>query len=201
MRRHITLTWLATAATLAASFAGAQTPAITGFTPRSGPPGTLVKIIGEHLDRANAVTFGGASAEFRIFGSTHLKATVPADATSGPIHVLRDGAGGTTGVPFEVVRVSAAHVFALGRPSPNPATESVAWSFTLPEAGAARLTVLDLRGAEVRVLARGPHAAGAHAGAWDLRDARGRRVRPGIYFVRLEGARRVAIARVAVAGS
>jgi hypothetical protein len=37
----------------------------------------------------------------------------------------------------------------------------------------------------VRSLASGPLPAGEHFSAWDGRDQRGDRVRPGVYFVRL----------------
>ncbi len=173
--------------TLVAGFAQAQSPIVRGFTPRSGPPGTLVKIIGEHLDGATHVDFGGSPADFRVVGGTQLKAIVPAAATSGPIRVFRDGDGSATSVPFVIVVDIVTPPFALALPQPNPSTAQVAWSFTLPAEDRIRLRVFDLRGATVRSLAEGTYGPGVHAGSWDGADTHGRRVGPGLYWLRLEG--------------
>ena len=45
-----------------------------------------------------------------------------------------------------------------------------------------RLTVIDVTGQEVHVLAEGRFAPGRHSVAWDGRTARGK-VAPGVYFV------------------
>jgi hypothetical protein len=57
--------------------------------------------------------------------------------------------------------------------------------FTLPRAARARLSVVDLRGREVALLANGELPAGRHAAVWGA----GGRVRAGLYFVvlRAEG--------------
>ncbi len=74
---------------------------------------------------------------------------------------------------------------ALGAwPNPfNPAT-TIAWS--LPAAGALRLEVLDLAGRRLALLFDGPAAAGPGSLRWDGRDAAGRPLASGVYFVRLE---------------
>jgi hypothetical protein len=88
----------------------------------------------------------------------------------------------TLGVPH------AGAVFTLGAPSPNPAFSTVRIGYTLPRAGHARLVIYDLAGARVRTLLDGDAAAGAASATWDGRDDRGRTVRAGAYFVRLEHA-------------
>ncbi len=75
---------------------------------------------------------------------------------------------------------------ALRAPRPNPAREQVEVRFVLPRAAAARVAVFDPRGRWVADLAQGPQSAGEHAVRWSLRDAGGRRVAAGRYFVRLE---------------
>jgi len=75
-------------------------------------------------------------------------------------------------------------VFAL--PAPNPSRGEVAFSWTMPNAAAARLTIVDLAGRTVRTLAGGTRGAGPQRVTWDGRDARGQTVRPGAYFARLE---------------
>jgi hypothetical protein len=62
----------------------------------------------------------------------------------------------------------------------------VAFSWTMPGAATARLTIVDLAGRTVRLLAGGTRAAGPQGRTWDGRDARGQMVRPGAYFARLD---------------
>ena len=56
----------------------------------------------------------------------------------------------------------------------------------LPRRGHAVLGVYDVRGRCVQVLFRGEKAAGTHSVVWDGRDAAGRPLATGVYFVRLE---------------
>jgi hypothetical protein len=72
----------------------------------------------------------------------------------------------------------------LAPPAPNPTRASVRLTVSLAVAGRARVEVFDPAGRRVCVLADGSHPAGTMSLAWDLRDAEGRRVRPGVYLVR-----------------
>ena len=75
--------------------------------------------------------------------------------------------------------------FALAAPRPNPAAREVTVAYDVPQSAPVRVTVLDLQGREVAVLASGEHAAGPYVRTWD--GARGsERARAGVYFVRLE---------------
>jgi len=69
---------------------------------------------------------------------------------------------------------------------PNPFRERTTVSFTLDRDVDVQLAVYDAAGRRVRTLVDGPRAAGAGTADWDGRDASGRRVTAGIYFVRLE---------------
>lgn len=74
----------------------------------------------------------------------------------------------------------------LRSPWPNPATNDVRLSWVLPAAAFVRVTAYDVLG---RVVARwGNHElpGGPHELDWDLRDAAGRAIPSGTYFVRLE---------------
>lgn len=81
---------------------------------------------------------------------------------------------------------------------PNPARGAVRFAAALPAAGAARLEVYDAAGRRVRTLADGAFAAGAHAWTWDLRDAAGVRVAPGVYLARFAAAGETRTRRVVV---
>jgi len=74
---------------------------------------------------------------------------------------------------------------ALAAPAPNPTAAGASLAYTLPAAGHAHLDVVDLQGRRVAVLADGAAGAGPHRIEWDGRDAGGRRVDSGVYWVRL----------------
>ena len=76
----------------------------------------------------------------------------------------------------------------LSAPSPNPAVDGTHLRYSLPFASFVRLSVLDVAGRQVAVLARHVEGPGAHSVTWDGRDPGGRRARAGLYFVRLESA-------------
>jgi hypothetical protein len=96
-----------------------------------------------------------------------------------PVQIVFDQADDLAGTAE-----GAASGVSLAPPAPNPARGTVRLSLALPSAGGAQVEVLDPAGRRVRVLADGSHPAGTLSLAWDLRDAAGRRVRPGVYFVR-----------------
>lgn len=75
--------------------------------------------------------------------------------------------------------------FALGVPQPNPTRTAATVAYTLPRDLDVRLDVLDVGGRRIANLARGTLSAGSHVALWNLRDAGGRRVRAGVYVLRL----------------
>jgi IPT/TIG domain/NHL repeat len=69
------------------------TLSITGFSPGSGPVGTVVTISGVGFTSTSTVKFNGTAASSITFVSaSQLKATVPAGATTGPITVTNTAA-------------------------------------------------------------------------------------------------------------
>jgi len=63
-------------------------PAISNFTPTCGPAGTKVVITGGNLLQTIGVAFNGVEAtSFRVNTNIKVTATVPAEATTGPITV------------------------------------------------------------------------------------------------------------------
>ena len=115
----------------------------------------------------------------------HARATGLAarfDLTVGPRGAVASEAG-------------AAAVLALDAPRPNPARGAAEVAFSLAEAGAVRLSVVDLLGREVAVMVAGERPAGRHAEALDAA-----RLAPGVYVVRLAAggqalARRLVVVR------
>lgn len=68
---------------------------------------------------------------------------------------------------------------------PNPFNPRTTIRFDLPRESRVRLTVHDVEGRCVAVLAEGELPAGAHALVWDGRDRAGRAAASGLYFCRL----------------
>ena len=79
-------------------------------------------------------------------------------------------------------------------PNPNRGSASLAWS--LPAVARVRLTVHDVMGREVAVLADGFQDAGRHQATWTSGGDAG--VVPGIYFVRLQTSLGVLVRRMVV---
>lgn len=80
--------------------------------------------------------------------------------------------------------------------SPNPFNPMVNLRISLPVSDRATLQVFDLRGRLVRTLWDGPRTGGAETLSWSGVDQAGRSVPSGIYEIRLETARGLAVERV-----
>lgn len=113
---------------------------------------------------------------FALGNVPNLPATTNAFATYG---VILQHVG-----PVPVEPTSGPTQLALTAPYPNPATTQATLHWTMPREGFAALDVFDVSGRRVRSLHVGPAGIGQHASRWDLRDAGGARVPPGIFFVR-----------------
>lgn len=71
--------------------------------------------------------------------------------------------------------------------APNPFRSETCVYFEVPVEADVTVRVYDVAGRLVKELARGePHGAGPHATTWRGRDAAGRHVSPGVYFLRLQ---------------
>ncbi|MEZ5064063.1 MAG: FlgD immunoglobulin-like domain containing protein [bacterium] len=70
--------------------------------------------------------------------------------------------------------------------APNPFRDTTTFGFALDREAPLRLTVHDVQGRLVRVLANRLEAPGRHEVRWDGRDEQRRAVASGVYFVRLE---------------
>lgn len=79
---------------------------ISGYSPSSGPAGTIVSITGTNFSGISAVYFDGIlSPFFTINSTTSITAIVPEGPTSGPITVYKSCTGASTG-SFIVLRNS-----------------------------------------------------------------------------------------------
>ena len=86
----------------------------------------------------------------------------------------------------------------FGDPFPTPFNAEVTIPFALAEAGPVRLTVYNLMGQPVRVLADEWLAAGAHRVRWDSRTAAGTEAASGVYWAVLQAGDVVQTAKLAL---
>ena len=81
---------------------------------------------------------------------------------------------------------SSGFTVAFGRIGPSPFHAWTSIEFVTVDPAVVDLTVYDVTGRLVRTLSRGPVSGGAHEVRWDGRDARGRAIGAGVYFLRLD---------------
>ena len=79
---------------------------------------------------------------------------------------------------------------------PNPSGMTAAIGFYLERESRIELGVYDIEGRSVTTLLSGIVSGGNHRAAWDGRDSSGRRLGPGLYFLRLEAGASVQIRKV-----
>ena len=99
-----------------------------------------------------------------------------------------------TGVAGESSAIPEALI--LDPPHPNPFNPATTISFTLPEAGFARLAVYNISGQLVRELTAGALPAGRHEIVWDGRDMNGAQAGSGVYIARLAAGDRSVVQKV-----
>lgn len=87
----------------------------------------------------------------------------------------------------------------LAAAAPNPGRGPVRMDFGLERAGSVTLSIYDVSGRLVRVLARGTLGAGAHTRQWDGRDEAGRTLAAGVYIAKLQVADRSLTEKVVLA--
>jgi photosystem II stability/assembly factor-like uncharacterized protein len=106
----------------------------------------------------------------------------------------------SSGVGEEIGRdLGAAGLLGAVSASPSPFRQSVGLSYRLERAARVRVDVFDAAGRSVRALFDGRRAAGESRLAWDGRDGTGRRVRGGVYFIRVAAGEEAKSIRVVAA--
>jgi len=107
---------------------GTPAPTISGFSPTSGPVGTVVTVTGTNLSGASSVTFNNQAASFSVITSTQINATVPNCSSSGQVRVTTAGGTATSSGSFTVTGCGGATSQLLL----NPGFESgnVSWTIT-----------------------------------------------------------------------
>lgn len=74
--------------------------------------------------------------------------------------------------------------YALDQNFPNPFNPTTTISYSLPEAGEVEVSVFNVLGQKVQILAEGHQEAGTYEVTWDGKDTNGEQVASGVYFYR-----------------
>ena len=112
--------------------------------------------------------------------SEDVPVSIPDDSQTGRLVI------GTTEATEQERAGARPEEFALYPNFPNPFNPRTTIRFTLPESGPVRLSVYDVLGRQVRLLADQSFSAGVHDLPWDGRDQDGRAVGSGVYFYRID---------------
>ena len=87
-------------------------------------------------------------------------------------------------VPSDGELATARARFLLGQPQPNPFNPTTRIQLEIDFSGPATVTIHDARGRHVQTLFEGALTAGRHTFTWDGRDAAGRSLASGVYWLR-----------------
>jgi hypothetical protein len=151
------------------------------------------------LERADAAVGPWGTCAAELWNDAGAVTARDRDVIGGRTYYYRladPRAGAAWTSPVLAIRARAeALAFGLAAPAPNPMSSSCAISWTTPVPCRARVSVLDVAGREVAVLADAPADAGRHSLTW-RRDGGGARLPGGLYFVRLQVGDRAWVRRV-----
>ena len=158
----------------------------------AGPDGIVRAIL---YSAPPVVTVGDGSAS-AISQPIRLEVTVePVPGGTGPASLTLQDLGSATWAGLAAPTQAMVATVELGAPAvaapavfpakPNPFVTDTEIAYALPAAARVSLRVFDVRGRLVRVLVDADLPAGIHRAHWNGRDAKGRAVAAGIYYVKL----------------
>lgn len=110
-------------------------PVIQSFSPTHGLPGTNVTIFGTNFIDASAVWFNGSNATFSIVNNGKIQATVPTNATTGPIAVVAPGGTNTSADSFTLDYSSDIGVTVTDSPDPVAFGSNLVYSIVITNKG------------------------------------------------------------------
>ncbi|MBI5805985.1 carboxypeptidase regulatory-like domain-containing protein [candidate division TA06 bacterium] len=128
----------------------------------------------------------------------HFFKTGSVDSTIKNIQVkwgrITGGVNGVEGKPI----VLEQYGFKLGLAYPNPVNNQTTISYQLPAKSNVELSVYNVLGQKIKVLAQGTQNPGWHSVIWNGRDNGGRKVSSGIYLYRLSSGSGSAVKKLVV---
>lgn len=130
---------------------------------------------------------GPIGIAFGVEGSVYV-----ADQLNGRVQRFGD-------VTMDVPAASASPAaLAIRSLTPNPSLGAVSLTYSIPRAGRVAVTIADMAGRRVANLGQELVTAGEHRVTWDVKEADGRELAAGHYFIRLESETGTGIGRFVV---
>jgi hypothetical protein len=178
---------------------GGFRPSMAQMDTVPAPYGDIVALHDNHcfIPTVSALDLDTADLFYDVAGDPDIYAHTPFDAVYFPVenqeHASITAENAAWFIDEVLMGVTAveppsgvAALPAILSVAPNPLGMAGEIRFALARAGTARLAAFDLAGREVTVLADGAFQAGVARVGWDGTAAGGRRVAPGVYFLRLQ---------------
>jgi len=109
--------------------------------------------------------------------------------TSGGTQAVLGPVQGLAGLPKE---------FSLAAAWPNPTRGAISTRFAVARSSSIKLSVIDLQGREVQILANGRYQPGTYQVSWDGRTDRGGVLPAGMYFIRYQTPDKDIVSRIAI---
>ncbi len=154
------------------------------------------------LQRSPAEVGPWNSVDAQLSDNAGVTVAIDHSAVSGQSYYYRlvGTTGNGTQAVFGPVRgtAGAPKSFGLSAAWPNPSRGPLTLQFTVPRLSHIKLSIVDLQGREVALLADGEQTAGRYQVNWDGRTDKGA-VQPGLYFVRFSTPERQIVNRVTIA--
>jgi hypothetical protein len=165
-----------------------------------GDPGFFVET---RVDRSTDKAGPWTTVDAEVRDEAGVRVIVDRSVTAGTNYWYRLVARPQSGAPavFGPLSATAGAVierFELARVWPNPSAGNTRIDYAVARATNVRLSVLDVQGREVAVLAQGSHGPGKYHANWTGETAKGA-APVGIYFVRYEALGKVHFARLVIA--
>ncbi len=150
-----------------------------------------------HVAADGDLRFAFAGVVPRSGRTTLAKVVVSAASQDVIDHIELDAVELDEGLIGADVVSSRPETHVLHNPAPNPFNSTVTIRFGLPVPESVVLSIYNILGQRVQLLANETWEAGLHQVTWDGRDRKGRALATGAYFVRLEAGQYTKVHKIA----
>jgi len=153
---------LAVAPMLFTVTASSASPTITGISPTSGSPGTLVTITGTNFTGTTLVAIGGRVSAFTVVSPTTITATIPSGIPAGatPILIVTQNGQVTSTITLLVtLSVRTAEEYGM-KVFPQPTADAATLEYTLSAPSVVETSIVTLLGTTMLTLPKMQQSSG-----------------------------------------